>query len=234
MALPCDLTGWRICEADSTPSATSAATPAQERRSISTSRRVFAGHGIASLGAFATVGLASLIAGCASAPPSAPAGVKPQPGAGATTGSESAPGNLAHFAQLPATLTPDAAARELVAQALLLVGAPYRWGGSRVDSGFDCSGLIRHVFAESLQWRLPGSAREQFRIGQEIDRDALLPADLIFFSTAGSRASHVGLMIGPRRFVHAPNARGVVRIEEFRGHYWLSQFDGGRRLILRA
>jgi cell wall-associated NlpC family hydrolase len=141
---------------------------------------------------------------------------------------------LAHFGPLPAALTPDAAARELVAQTLLLVGAPYRWGGSRVDSGFDCSGLIRHVFAESLQWRLPGSAREQFRIGQEIDRDSLLPADLVFFSTAGSRASHVGLCIGPRRFVHAPNARGVVRIEEFRGNYWLSQFDGGRRLILRS
>jgi len=234
VAHSCGLTGWRVRESASTPPATSAATPAQERRSISTSRRVFAGHGIASLGALATVGLASLLAGCASAPPSAPAGTKPQPGPSATTGSESAPGNLAHFAPLPATLTPDAAARELVAQALLLVGAPYRWGGSRADSGFDCSGLIRHVFAESLQWRLPGSAREQFRIGQEIDRDALLPADLIFFSTAGSRASHVGLMIGPRRFVHAPNARGVVRIEEFRGNYWLSQFDGGRRLILRA
>jgi hypothetical protein len=191
------------------------------------SRRSFTGQGVAGLGALATIGLASLIAGCASTPSPSPVpagGLRPAP-SGLGGG---------HFGVLPPTLTPDGAARELVAQALLLVGSPYRWGGSRAESGFDCSGLVRYVFAESLQWRLPGSAREQFRVGQEVDRDSLLPADLLFFSTAGSQASHVGLCIGPRRFVHAPSARGVVRIEELRGHYWLSQFDGGRRLILRS
>ena len=200
--------------------------------SVGVARRSFTGQGIAGLGVLATVGLNSLITGCASAPPPAPAPVPAQsPGASRPV----TPGSIGgHFAALPPALTPDAAARELVAQALLLVGSPYRWGGSRAESGFDCSGLIRYVFAESLQWRLPGSAREQFRVGQEVDRDSLLPADLLFFSTAGSQASHVGLCIGPRRFVHAPSARGVVRIEEFRGHYWLSQFDGGRRLILRS
>ena len=194
--------------------------------SVDVSRRSFAGQGVAGLGALATIGFASLIGGCASTPSPAPA-----PG-----GSKSTPPALGggHFGVLPPTLTPDGAARELVAQALLLVGSPYRWGGSRAESGFDCSGLIRYVFAESLQWRLPGSAREQFRVGQEVNRDSLLPADLLFFSTAGSQASHVGLCIGPRRFVHAPSARGVVRIEELRGHYWLNQFDGGRRLIIRS
>lgn len=204
--------------------------PSPPLPSVDGARRSFTGRGLAGLGVLATIGLNSLITGCASAPapPPTPA---PSPGALRPAPSGSIGG---HFGALPPALTPEAAARELVAQALLLVGSPYRWGGSRAESGFDCSGLIRYVFAESLQWRLPGSAREQFRVGQEVDRDSLLPADLLFFSTAGSQASHVGLCIGPRRFVHAPSARGVVRIEELRGHYWLSQFDGGRRLILRS
>jgi cell wall-associated NlpC family hydrolase len=205
-------------------------TPSPDLPSIDGRRRSFTGRGITGLGALTTIGLASLMAGCASTP-------SPAPSTASSNGSPRPlpPGAVGgHFGALPPTLSPDAAARELVAQALLLVGSPYRWGGSRAESGFDCSGLIRYVFAESLQWRLPGSAREQFRVGLEVDRDSLLPADLLFFSTGGSQASHVGLCIGPRRFVHAPSARGVVRIEELRGHYWLSQFDGGRRLILRS
>lgn len=207
-------------------------TPSPSLQWVDARRRSFTGHGIAGLGALASIGVASLMGGCASAPSPAPA-PSPSPSSGGLRPAPSGPVS-GHFGALPPALTPDAAARELVAQALMLVGSPYRWGGSRADTGFDCSGLIRHVFSESLQWRLPGSAREQFRVGQEVDRDSLLPADLLFFSTAGSQASHVGLCIGPRRFVHAPSARGVVRIEEFRGHYWLSQFDGGRRLILRS
>jgi cell wall-associated NlpC family hydrolase len=207
--------------------------PSPPMPSVDGARRSFTGRGLAGLGVLATIGLNSLIAGCASTPPSVPPLPGGEVGAGGLRPSPS--GSVSgHFGALPPALTPDSAARELVAQALLLVGSPYRWGGSRAESGFDCSGLIRYVFAESLQWRLPGSAREQFRVGQEVDRDSLLPADLLFFSTAGTQASHVGLCIGPRRFVHAPSARGVVRIEELRGHYWLSQFDGGRRLILRS
>jgi cell wall-associated NlpC family hydrolase len=207
-------------------------TPSLPLPSVDGSRRSFTGQGIAGLGVLTTIGLNSLIVGCASVPAPTPT---PTPASSPGVLRPSPSGSIGgHFGALPPALTPDAAARELVAQALLLVGSPYRWGGSRAESGFDCSGLIRYVFAESLQWRLPGSAREQFRVGQEVDRDSLLPADLLFFSTGGSQASHVGLCIGPRRFVHAPSARGVVRIEEFRGNYWLSQFDGGRRLILRT
>ena len=151
--------------------------PSPPLPSVDGARRSFNARGLAGLGVLATIGLNSLITGCASAPapPPTPA---PSPGALRPAPSGSIGG---HFGALPPALTPEAAARELVAQALLLVGSPYRWGGSRAESGFDCSGLIRYVFAESLQWRLPGSAREQFRVGQEVDRDSLLPAVLLFF-----------------------------------------------------
>jgi len=194
-------------------------------------RRVFHQQFLHAALAGGSVALLDLLAGCASTP-TAPVVVAP-PAAPSAPPRVSAPPQ-ANFAPLPSKLTPDAARQALVANALLLVGTPYRWGGAKPESGFDCSGLIRHVFAESLGWKLPLSARDQFKVGQEVERDDLLAADLLFFSTAGSRASHVALSIGGRRFVHAPNARGVVRIEELRGTYWLSQFDGGRRLISPA
>jgi len=195
-------------------------------------------HGLAQLGG---AGLMTLGTGCSllapapparkpstGLPPSAPGTVPAQPAAGATAAPQP-------FGPPPNALSADAAARDLVAQAMLLVGTPYRWGGANPEAGFDCSGLVRYVFAEALRWKLPGTSREQFRIGQEIiDQDALLPADLVFFSTSGGRASHVGIFVGNRNFVHAPNARSAVRIEAFRGSYWLGHFDGGRRLLART
>ena len=45
--------------------------------------------------------------------------------------------------------------------------------------------------------------------------DVTSPAagDLVFFRTSGRGASHVGIALGPDRFIHAPSSRGVVRIE---------------------
>jgi hypothetical protein len=41
-------------------------------------------------------------------------------------------------------------AQELVVRALSFVGVNYRRGGESPETGFDCSGLVRHVFRESL------------------------------------------------------------------------------------
>ena len=79
-------------------------------------------------------GLAALLAGCASRPPVA------RPG-----GSVAARGTPVPPTQLPLELDP--AGREAsVAQAMLLVNTPYRYGGNTPEGGFDCSGLVRYVF----------------------------------------------------------------------------------------
>jgi peptidoglycan DL-endopeptidase CwlO len=112
--------------------------------------------------------------------------------------------------------------------ALSLRGAPYRDGG--VDpSGFDCSGFVRYVY-EQHGVAMPRQVRDQFRIGQSIDRDRLEPGDLVFFSTVAPGASHVGIMIGGDQFVHAPNERGVVRVESLSAQYWASRYIGAKRV----
>jgi len=113
--------------------------------------------------------------------------------------------------------------------ALALQGTPYRYGGSD-PSGFDCSGLVQWVFRQHGVV-LPRETREQFQAGAVIAPDALQPGDLVFFETdRRGDASHVGIVLDPETFVHAPTSGGVVRIERLELDYWSKRYLGARRV----
>jgi cell wall-associated NlpC family hydrolase len=135
--------------------------------------------------------------------------------------------------EAPQGMTADQAIAEVTSRSVLLLGAPYRMGGSSPDTGFDCSGLISHVFKETFNMRMPRTSEEQSLLGSRISKHDLEPGDLVFFNTRGRRNSHVGLYLGDRQFVHAPTSRGVVRIESMDHEYWSRRFDQARRLIAR-
>jgi cell wall-associated NlpC family hydrolase len=117
----------------------------------------------------------------------------------------------------------------VVGTALSLRGAPYRDGGSD-PAGFDCSGFVTYVFAQQ-GLALPRTVSEQYDAGREISPDRLEPGDLVFFSTVGRGASHVGIAVSATEFVHAPSSRGVVRVERLTTPYWSSRFVGIRRVF---
>lgn len=121
-------------------------------------------------------------------------------------------------------------AQELALRALSFVGVGYRRGGESPETGFDCSGLVRHVFREGLGLMLPRTSRDMSRLGDAIHRDALQPGDLVFFNTLRRGFSHVGIYLGEYRFVHAPATGGEVRIEDMRQNYWTRRFNGARRI----
>jgi len=112
--------------------------------------------------------------------------------------------------------------------ALRLQGLPYRLGGSD-PRGFDCSGFVQYVFA-LYGLALPRVVHDQFHVGHEVSLDDLVPGDLVFFVTHGDEVSHVGIVIGGDRFVHAPNSRGVVRIDSLASGYWGERVAGARRM----
>jgi cell wall-associated NlpC family hydrolase len=116
----------------------------------------------------------------------------------------------------------------LVRTALGFRGVPYRDGGSD-PSGFDCSGFVQYVFAQHGVG-LPREVREQFLLGEQIDRQSVQPGDLVFFTTVARGASHVGVAISDVEFVHAPSSRGRVRVELFSQGYWATRIVGERRM----
>jgi cell wall-associated NlpC family hydrolase len=78
---------------------------------------------------------------------------------------------------------------------------------------------------------LPRRAADQYESGTPIEQEALAPGDLVFFTTVAPGASHVGVSTGDGRFVHAPNQRGRVRVEQLGTEYWKRRYVGARRVV---
>jgi cell wall-associated NlpC family hydrolase len=124
----------------------------------------------------------------------------------------------------------DARAAPIV-EALLTVGTRYRYGGSSPETGFDCSGLVAHVFQNAWGVALPRSVEGQSTVGKPVKRlRELQPGDLVFYNTRNRPYSHVGIYVGGGQFVHAPRPGARVRIEGVDKPYWRARFNGARRI----
>ncbi|MCL2402806.1 MAG: NlpC/P60 family protein [Coriobacteriia bacterium] len=109
------------------------------------------------------------------------------------------------------------------------IGVPYLWGGT-TPAGFDCSGLVQHVFREAYGLNLPRTSRQQFHAGVFIPPnrgDLMRPGDLVFFSSTGrpENIHHVGIYIGNNRMIHAPQPGTNVREQVI----WRHDFIGAVR-----
>ncbi len=76
-----------------------------------------------------------------------------------------------------------ARSQEMVFQALASAGAPYRRGGDSPENGFDCSGLVVHVYREAFGIELPHNALAQSRMGRHVTLSQLEAGDLVFYNT---------------------------------------------------
>lgn len=166
-----------------------------------------------------------LLAGCASTGGSRS---QPQPVP------DTAPIVTAPLPELPAPPDSGPAAGNadiVVMRALGLVGVRYRYGGTRPDTGLDCSGLVRWAYREVPGIELPRASGAMYAMGlPAVPRDALAPGDLVFFRI-GRGVSHVGIYIGEGRFVHAPSRGRMVRVDRLDDRYWKPRFAGARRAL---
>ena len=120
---------------------------------------------------------------------------------------------------------------EAVARAMMTINAPYRYGGSSLETGFDCSGLVQYVFRGVSGHALPRSTIQWARASQPIDAGRLQRGDLVFFNTLGAAFSHMGIYIGDRQFVHAPSSGKGVRIDSLDQTYYITRFNGARTVF---
>lgn len=89
--------------------------------------------------------------------------------------------------------------------AVQFVGGPYKWGGTSLTNGADCSGFVMSVYA-AFGVSLPHSSSADRKQGYAVDSLAnALPGDLICYS------GHVALYIGDGNIVHASNSKtGII------------------------
>ena len=115
-------------------------------------------------------------------------------------------------------------------QVLTSIGVDYKYGGSSHATGFDCSGLVAHVFREGYGVTLPRNAYGQSQAGRAVSPEELQPGDLVFYNTLERPFSHVGIYLGDGRFIHAPKTGAAVRIESLKSTYWSKRWNGARRI----
>jgi cell wall-associated NlpC family hydrolase len=113
--------------------------------------------------------------------------------------------------------------------ALDFLGVKYHWGGMSRETGMDCSGFVKTVYA-LCGIELPRTSAEQFRQGQAVDLEEMAAGDLVFFGR-NHRVNHVGIYLGEGKFIHAPRARETIRISSLEERSALRRFLGARRLL---
>lgn len=108
-------------------------------------------------------------------------------------------------------------------------GTPYRYGGLS-PSGLDCSGFVYLTFRDRFAIMLLRTTEAQTDIGSRVDRDELLPGDLVFFKTGSGRYGlHVGIYDTDNTFIHASTSRWVIR-SSLENSYWRKAYWQARRI----
>ncbi|MDO5645882.1 MAG: peptidoglycan-binding protein [Dermabacter sp.] len=95
----------------------------------------------------------------------------------------------------------------IVALAEAQVNKPYAWGSSNPNVGFDCSGLVKHVY-ESHGISVPRTARQQAFAGRFIPKSEAQPGDLVVFTA--NNYGHIGIYAGGNTIIDASGGRQQV------------------------
>lgn len=113
------------------------------------------------------------------------------------------------------------------AAALDQLGSPYRYGGS-TPGGFDCSGLVQYSYSRAGV-SVPRTTGQLWSAAETVTRTDLRAGDLLFFSIEG-KMSHVGMYLGKRRFVHAPQSGHKVSVASLDSPFYKSALIRAGRL----
>ncbi len=137
-------------------------------------------------------------------------------------------------APAPEIVTPPAPTRVATVSSLLndyykdWRGTLYRFGGT-TRNGIDCSAFTQQAMQNALGIPLARTTKEQLRQGRSVRAEETRAGDLVFFKT-GETLNHVGVIIGPSKFMHASTKSGVT-ISRLDDTYWSKRVIGYRRVL---
>lgn len=106
--------------------------------------------------------------------------------------------------------------------AVQFVGNPYKYGGTSLTDGADCSGFVQSVY-KHFGYSLSRTAASQANDGTKVSVKDIQPGDLLFYHGFG----HVAIYIGGGQVVHASTAATGIKIS----NYDYSPIDKAVRII---
>ncbi len=89
--------------------------------------------------------------------------------------------------------------------ALKFKGNPYKYGGTSLTHGADCSGFTMSVF-KHFGIKLPHSSSAQRKYGKAVSLKNAKAGDLVCYS------GHVGIYIGGGKIIHASTPKGGIKV----------------------
>lgn len=103
------------------------------------------------------------------------------------------------------------------------LGYPYLYASSNPAKGFDCSGLLFHVF-KHFNIKSPRASYDYEFVGKEVAVEDAQKGDLILFTgQSGGKTGHIGIITETKpqiSFIHASSSRsGGVIISVLSGYY---------------
>jgi hypothetical protein len=107
-------------------------------------------------------------------------------------------------------------------------GTPYRLGGNN-KRGIDCSALVKNIYLDSFNIKLPRTTETQVKNGYLVYKNQLQVGDLVFFKTGWS-TRHVGIYMGNNEFIHASTSKGVIT-SSLENVYWKDKYWQARRIL---
>lgn len=119
---------------------------------------------------------------------------------------------------------------KLVRFAESLRGVPYRYGSTKKENGFDCSGFVFYVF-NHFKITVPRTSAEYTNAGKEVSIKNSKPGDLILFTGYNSKSrvvGHLGIVTKSSRnefkFIHAVAGKGNGVIISEMNSYFIPRF----------
>lgn len=95
---------------------------------------------------------------------------------------------------------------QVVNYAKKFVGNPYRYGGTSLTKGADCSGFVMSVY-KHFGYKLPRTSYAQRKVGKKVSSlSAAKPGDIICYS------GHVAIYMGNNKIVHASTRKTGIKI----------------------
>ncbi|WP_349671023.1 C40 family peptidase [Lacrimispora sp.] len=106
----------------------------------------------------------------------------------------------------PSAPNQSAAGDQVVSFARQFLGNPYRYGGTSLTEGADCSGFVQSVY-KNFGINLPRTSQDQAAAGVDAGGiEKARPGDLV------SYIGHIGIYIGNGQLIHASGPEDGIKI----------------------